>query len=93
MHSLLWRIYMSERKFIISNINLKIDDFEISVSSNGDVRIYIYWSSNIGFGEYALVYDKEQNAWFADSECMDSNDDKEFLTELVSRFIEKVEVK
>lgn len=83
---------MAERKLDVTNINLKINDFEIVVSSNGDVRIYIHWSSNIGFGEYTLLYDKEQNAWFADSESMDSNDDKAFLTELMSMFIEKVEV-
>lgn len=83
---------MAERKHDVLNINLQIDDIEVSVSSNGDIRIYMYWSSNIGFGEYALLYDKEQNAWFADSECMDSNDDKAFLTELMSKFIEKVEV-
>ena len=83
---------MAERKHDVSNINLKIDDIDVSVSSNGDIGIYIYWSSNIGFGEYTLFYDKEQNAWFADSEYMDSNDDKAFLTELMSKFIEKVEV-
>ena len=84
---------MAERKHDISNINLKIDDFEIAVVSNGNIQIYIYWSSNIGFGEYSLFYNKEQNSWSADSECMDSNDDKEFLTELMSKFIEKVKVR
>lgn len=84
---------MAERKHDVSNIKLKIDDIEVSVSSNGDIRIYVYWSSNIGFGEYSLFYDKVENTWLADSECMDSNDDKAFLTELMSKFIEKVEVR
>lgn len=84
---------MTEIKHDISNINLKIDDFEIAVVSNGNIQIYIYWSSNIGFGEYSLFYNKEQDSWYADSECMDSNDDKAFLTELMSKFIEKVEVR
>ena len=69
------------------------------------VGFTIAWSSKIGFGEYtiyreSLAYDKNYytteecpaEEWFGDSECMDKGEDKEFLSELMRLFIEKITV-
>ena len=50
----------------------------------------IQWSADIGFGEYTLYRSPDENKleWFGDSECMDSNCDKEFLAELMKLFVD-----
>ncbi len=53
-----------------------------------DKGFTIYWQGNIGFGEYT-VYKDENGIWNADSECMDSKDDRWFLKLLMEDFIEK----
>lgn len=69
------------------------------------VGFTIAWSSKIGFGEYsiyrkALAYDKDyytgeecpDEEWFGDSEYMDNGKDKEFLSELMRLFVEKITI-
>lgn len=54
--------------------------------------IHIQWDANIGFGEYALVKNKETGKWTAKSECMDKQGEFEFLRLLFDKFLEEVEV-
>jgi len=54
----------------------------------------LIWAGNIGFGEYTIYQPaNDQSVWFAESEHMDSKDDKWFLKKLMNDFIEKIEVK
>ena len=46
----------------------------------------IYWSSNIGFGEYTIYKVDGDNQWRADSEHMDSDGDMWFLDKLYEKF-------
>ena len=73
--------------------DLTLDDVDIYVNSSGKCRIVFSWSANIGFGEYSLYYDAKAKKWEGDSECIDRDDDKEFLKALLEKFAEKVEVK
>ena len=43
----------------------------------------IYWDSNIGFGEYTIYKAAGTDEWHADSELMDSDDDKWFISLLL----------
>lgn len=79
-----------ERNHDIKNIRLQIDDFEPFINEN-HTGFIISWSSDIGFGEYTIY--KENNKWYGDSECMDSNDDKEFVIQLMDIFIKELEIK
>ncbi len=54
--------------------------------------ITIRWRANIGFGEYELWYDANDDKWRGHSECMDCGDNKDFLKMLLEKFAEKVEV-
>lgn len=83
----------SGRRHNISSINLQI----VSVSPyRGDKYegIEIAWESDIGFGQYNIARDltDDNNDWFADSETMDSNDDKTFLEELMKQFIKSIDI-
>lgn len=52
----------------------------------------IYWSSDIGFGEYIIWTEMKDGELklYGDSEYMDSNDDKEFVTELMRLVVTKL---
>lgn len=53
----------------------------------------IVWSGNVGFGEYSIYQGKDDaGIWRADSECMDSPDDKWFIKKLMDNFIEQLQV-
>lgn len=52
----------------------------------------IHWTSKIGFGTYNIYRSRGSNKWYADSESMDFNDDKEFITELMRLFIETLKI-
>lgn len=79
------------------NIDLQISDVTFFTRDGIYEGVYIDWTSTIGFGEYLVYRNKRTGEWFADSECMDSNEDKEFLKELLGKFseyiVEKVNVK
>lgn len=71
----------------------KIYSVEVSTYTSklkGIDVIDIEWDANIGFGQYQIY--KENGKWKADSEWMDRGDDKDFLRELMSKFIDEIEV-
>ena len=76
------------RKHDVNEIELSINNIEIyppyidgvKVVHNGCIRIS--WNSNIGFGQYDLYLNKE-NQLCGDSEYMDSKEDKDFIGKLL----------
>lgn len=80
------------RKHNIKEIHLQIDDFVPFVNDN-HMGFIIEWSSDIGFGEYTVYKSNDNNKWYGDSEFMDSNEDKEFISELMRLFVEKLLIK
>lgn len=80
-----------ENKYNVKEIHLSVDDIK---GCNNEVfnGFIIYWSSDIGFGEYAIGKDPKDNDFklYADSEHMDSNENKEFISELMSLVIKKL---
>lgn len=81
------------RRHNVKEINLEIIEVTPFINKNHSGFI-ITWGSKIGFGEYTIYTDNrdKDNEWYADSETMDSNDDKEFITELMRLFIEKLHI-
>lgn len=79
------------RKNKIEDINLKLTDVEM-ISKENFQGMYLTWESGIGFGEYT-IYKGKDGIWKADSETMDCETDKDFITELMRQFIEKLEIK
>lgn len=77
------------RKNDVKKIHLYIDDFTPFVNERC-IGFIVRWSSDIGFGEYTLSKSDSASEWCGDSECMDNNEDKEFITELMRLFIEKL---
>lgn len=84
------------RKHNVDEIDLKIENIEVYPSltykDSGFVHdgcIRIFWSSSIGFGQYDLWKDSKGN-WCGDSECMDSQEDKDFIKKLLSLLAEKL---
>ena len=55
--------------------------------------ICIKCESDIGFGEYNIYREVGADQWYAHSECMDSNEDKAFLKELLLLVTDSVIVK
>lgn len=45
--------------------------------------VILRWYGDIGFGEYTIHRAKGETKWKADSEHMDSEEDKSFLKELL----------
>lgn len=79
------------KKHDVTQINLDAYDIEPFVNEQY-AGFVIKWDSTIGFGEYTIYKRTGTNEWFADSEHMDSNSDKEFVTELMRLFIDKLTV-
>ena len=77
------------RRMNVNEINLSIEDV-IPFSNERYSGFIIEWSSDIGFGEYTIYNPANSNEWRADSECMDRNEDKDFVKKLMSLFIEKM---
>lgn len=50
----------------------------------------IGWDCERGFGE--MTFTVEDGEWHCDSECMCSNDNKEFMKRVFDAFIDKVKV-
>lgn len=79
------------RRIDVTAINLEA--YEIEPFVNNDYKGFVIrWDSDIGFGEYTIYSKKGSDEWFADSEHMDSNVDKAFITELMRVFIEKLTI-
>lgn len=64
--------------------NLTIDD--VWPASSG---IGISWSANIGWGDYVLYFD-ENNNLHADTECMDSGKDKQFTQAILKKLVDQI---
>ena len=75
------------KEVVIDSIQLEAGENE-----NGTQVIVIDWSSNIGWGQYTLYKNQDEQVWKGESETMDSNEKKEFLQILLNKFIESVEV-
>jgi len=76
----------------VDKINLQISKIEIAVNNlcpKGCMRIS--WNSDIGFGQYDLIL-QEDGAIKGNSEYMDNNENKEFISELMKLFIEKIKI-
>ena len=71
--------------------DLNIDDIEIYKNENYQ-GFKIYWSANIGFGVYEIYKDNSDGKWYADSECMDSTDDKSFGKMLFEAFLKEITI-
>lgn len=70
------------REHDVTQIHLSVDSWRPFVNAEYE-GISIQWSSDIGFGEYTIYKTKDSDRWFADSECMDSDNDKAFVSELL----------
>ena len=79
------------RKHNIRDIHLQIDDIG-GFNNDEHTGIIISWSSDIGFGEYTIWKDTKDNEFklYSDSECMDRDDDKEFISELMRLLVNKL---
>ena len=63
----------------VNEIDLKVTDVWFSDSN----AALITWESNIGFGEYLI--ETLEHGVLGYSECMDSNEDKDFLKLLLKK--------
>lgn len=81
------------RKHDVKEIGLEISEVIPFVNDLYE-GFTIQWIADIGFGEYNIYKDvtNEDPQWYAYSEYMDSNEDKEFITELMRLFIEELVV-
>lgn len=79
------------RKYNSTNIHLQIDSIEGFYNDN-HTGFIIQWCSDIGFGEYTLYRNIKDTDFklYADSECMDKDDDKEFVSELLKLLVKKI---
>lgn len=77
----------------MDKILFELDSTEITPFSNKEYEgIEIKWDSNRGFGTYFIYRAKGTSNWIADSEHMDSNENKNFLRMLLQKFADEVEV-
>jgi hypothetical protein len=73
-------------------VKVDVDDIDFwgeNEITNGGMGIY--WSGNIGFGQLDIYKDKD-GKYIVDTECMSTNDDKEFINLIFSKLIEKINV-
>lgn len=75
-----------------SKVNVEVCDVE-PFANNKYKGFTLTWSGNIGFGEYTIYQNADDpDKWKADSEHMDTTEDKWFLKLLMEDFINKLEV-
>lgn len=79
------------KKFNVNEINLEIEEI-IPFCNTEASGVSFSWSSDIGFGEYVVYREHGSDKWEAQSEYMDSNDNKNFLKKLLEKFVEMIEV-
>lgn len=79
------------RRFEVDSINLVAYEVEPFVNEKYTGSV-IRWDSDIGFGEYTIYKANGSSTWQADSEHMDSNNDKAFLKELLKLFVDKLDI-
>ena len=75
------------RRHNIDDYKVRVDDVQIQ-----DNVIIIQWSGNIGFGEYTIWKGIPSGKLSADSERMDSSEDKAFLELLLKDIVSQIEV-
>lgn len=77
----------------MSKILFELDSIDVTPFSNEKYEgIEIKWDSNQGFGTYFIYRAKGSSNWIANSEHMDSNENKNFLLKLLQKFVDEVEV-
>ena len=74
-----------------NEIKIHVDTIEPFINEQY-IGFKIIWSGNIGWGEYTIYHAVNDNQWYADSECMDTNEDKKFLNELLKDFMNQIKV-
>lgn len=79
------------RKYYPKEIDLRIDKAEPFVNDEYE-GFEFQWISKIGFGTYTIYRTVGSDEWKADSECMDINENKEFITELMRLFVEQLDI-
>lgn len=69
-----------------------INDVEIDSSFKNEKYegFTLNWDSTIGWGQMTFL--KEEGKIKVETECMSSNEDKEFIKLVLDKFIEKLEV-
>lgn len=70
------------RKYDLNDIHLSVEEWH-PYSNEKYEGLTITWYSDIGFGEYTIYRESGSDKWYADSEGMDSNNDKSFLNKLL----------
>lgn len=79
------------KKFNKEEIPITIDNTD--VFSNQEYEgISIKWHSTIGFGQYTIYRERDTSKWYANSEYMDSNDNKKFLKALLEKFADDITI-
>ena len=79
--------------------DLQIDSI-IPFRDNTYKGFTIEWSSpSIGFGEYQIWFEKDENSddefsyiVYADTECMDKGEDKEFTKAILNLLVDKIHI-
>ena len=70
--------------------NLYIDEvWPISTEIVPNGGIGIYWSGAIGFGQF-ILYWGEDDKLHADTECLSSNENKDFIKAILNLLVEEV---
>ena len=79
------------RKHKVDELHLQIDGLVPFVNEKY-IGFIIEWTSDIGIGEYTIYRDYDSEEWKAESEHMDSNEDKDFIKELMNLFVAKLNI-
>ncbi len=69
---------------------IEIDEiWPVSTEVNPKGGIGVYWSGDVGFGEYVLFWG-EDGKLHADTEFMDRGEDKAFTAEILRLLVEQI---
>ena len=85
---------MLDRKHKIDEIHLAVNNVEPFASETCS-GVIIEWSADIGFGQYTLLRKKDSSGayqWIAETEHMDSEDDKAFGEALLSLWLKQIQI-
>lgn len=73
--------------------NLSVDNVHCFKNDEVD-GIVFSWSANIGWGDLTLYkYRNNDEKWKADTECMCSNEDKDFIRQILNKWVDEMEIK
>lgn len=81
-----------KREYNVKDMNLKVDDI-IPFTNDKRKGFTIEWSSDTEFGEYRIVKSKYDDKWCGESGFRDTNDNKEFISELMRLFIDQLRIR